>query len=128
MKTLAKTFFFVAAIILLAVGVFPVAAQVATLNPTDCTTLGLNCPGGTGAKPLFNFISKIVNWFLGFVGLLAAIMLIWGGIKYIISLGDEQEAETAKKLILYAIIGLLVIGIAAAVVNFVLFAINNASK
>lgn len=125
MKRLLHTILFVVAVSMLAVIIFPVSAQIATIDPKNCTDLGLNCPGGQGSKPLIDFISKIVNWFLGLVGLLAAIVLIWGGIKYIISLGDEDSAAEAKKLILYAIVGLIVIGLAAVLVNFVIDVIDK---
>lgn len=66
------------------------------------------------------FITAGLKIVLAFVAILAVAVLIWGGIKYIISLGDEDSAAEAKKLILYAIIGLLIIGAAALVVNLVI--------
>lgn len=125
MKKLFQTILFVVTVSALAVVVFPAAAQIATVDPGK---LGLPAPAGAGVDPLVTFISKIVNWFLGLVGLLAALVLIWGGLKYIISLGDEDQAAEAKRLILYAVIGLLVIGLSAALVNFVIFVIGAAGK
>lgn len=65
-------------------------------------------------------ISKIINAVLGLVSAIAVIALIYGGIKYITSLGNEDEAAKAKRVILYAIIGLIVIALSAVIVNFVL--------
>jgi hypothetical protein len=47
----------------------------------------------------------------------ATVALIYGGYKYIMSTGDEAEAKKAKRIVLYAIVGLLVIAISGTVVN-----------
>lgn len=74
---------------------------------------------GTASSDLVTAIINIVNWFLILAALAAAVFIIYGGVKYIISLGDEEAATEAKNIILYAVIGLVVIGLAAAIVNFV---------
>ncbi len=61
----------------------------------------------------------MLNVFLSLVGIIAVVFLVWGGIQYITSAGEESKIEHAKKTITYAIIGLLVIGLAVVVVNFV---------
>ena len=58
--------------------------------------------------------------------LAAAIFLIIGGARYIGSQGDEDAAAEAKNTILYAIIGLIVIGLAAVIVNFFVSALQSA--
>ncbi len=65
-------------------------------------------------------ILQVVNWFLMIVGVLALVFLIYGGFLYITSHGDENQVEQAKKVILFAVIGIVVIGIAASIVNFVI--------
>jgi hypothetical protein len=47
-------------------------------------------------------------------------MLIIGGIRYVISSGDQNQVTAAKNTILYAIVGIVVAILAFAVVNFVL--------
>lgn len=83
---------------------------------------------GTARGDLIIAITRIVNFVLILAALIAAIYLIIGGVRYIISQGDEGAAETAKNTILYAIIGLVVIGLSAVIVNFVVRAINAASN
>ena len=51
---------------------------------------------------------------------MAVIAIIYGGVKYITSAGDEKNAEQAEHIILYAIIGLIVISLAVVIVNFTL--------
>lgn len=71
----------------------------------------------TTAEPQ-SVIVSVVNWALWFVGILAVIMLIWGGIRYATSAGDSNKVTAAKNTILYAIIGLVVALFAYAIVNF----------
>jgi len=55
-------------------------------------------------------ILKIVNYMLGLVAVLALAAMVWGSLMYILSLGDENRTEKAKRIILYAIIGVLLAG------------------
>lgn len=71
-------------------------------------------------KDLPTSLKTIVRVILSFVSTVAVIVLIYAGIKYITSLGDEKKAEEAKHAILYAIIGLIVIALSAVIVNLVL--------
>lgn len=80
---------------------------------------------GTAQSPLPDAVIRIVNLLLTIAALAAAIFLIIGGIRYIASQGDEDATEKAKNTILYAIIGLIVIGLAAAIVNFVVGSISG---
>ena len=63
---------------------------------------------------------QITNTILYAVGIIAVIMLIWGGVRYIISGGDSKKVTDAKNTILYAILGLVVALLSYAIVNFVL--------
>ena len=53
------------------------------------------------------------------VGVVAVIMIIIGGLKYITSSGDSNNVSSAKNTILYAIIGLVVVVLAQVIVRFV---------
>ncbi len=64
-------------------------------------------------------ILNATNWILGFVGMIAVLMIIWGGVTYLTSAGDEDKAKTGKKTLSYAIIGLVVAGIAYAIVDVI---------
>lgn len=53
-------------------------------------------------------------------GVAAVILIIVGGIQYVISSGDSTNVQNAKNTILYAIIGLIVALLAQAIIAFVL--------
>lgn len=71
--------------------------------------------------------TRITNTVLYIVGIISVIMLIWGGLRYIMSGGDSKKITDAKNTILYAIIGLIIAILAFAIVNFVLNTISSAS-
>lgn len=83
----------------------------------------VNPPAGTAQSDLGTALFSLVNIFLILVGVVATIILIYGGVQYIISRGDDGAVEKAKNTILYSVIGIIVIGLAAAIVNFVIRAI-----
>ncbi len=66
---------------------------------------------------------QVTNTILYFVGIIAVIMLIWGGIRYVVSGGDAKKVTDAKNTILYAIIGLIISFLAYAIVQFVIDAL-----
>lgn len=66
---------------------------------------------------------QITNTILFIVGVIAVIMLIIGGIKYVISGGDSKKVTDAKNTVLYAIIGMVIAVFSYAIVTFVLSAL-----
>ncbi len=76
-----------------------------------------NVPSGlTESTDLAGILMNITNYILGFITIVAVLMLIWGGIQYLTAAGDEAMVESAKHTITYAIIGLVIVGISYAVV------------
>ena len=68
---------------------------------------------------------QITNTILYIVGVIAVIVLIIGGIRYLISGGDSKKVTDAKNTVLYAIIGLIIALLSFAIVNFVISALPN---
>ena len=71
---------------------------------------------------------QVTNTILYIVGIIAVIMLIIGGIRYVISGGDAKKVTDAKNTVLYAIIGLIIAFLAFAIVNFVITALPGSAK
>lgn len=68
---------------------------------------------------------QITNTVLYIVGIIAVIMLIIGGVKYLVSGGDSKKVTDAKNTVLYAIIGLIIALLSYAIVNFVVSALPS---
>jgi hypothetical protein len=107
-------------------------------NAANCTntiaggaSAGANCAQGTDQKAdLFgaNGIFRIVtNVLLFIIGAIAVIMLIIGGIRYVVSGGDSSAVTSAKNTILYAVVGIVVALLAYALVNFVIGSFDAAA-
>lgn len=73
-----------------------------------------------GETGLRGIVLKIVNFFLTFLGLLAVVMVIYGGFLYVSSAGNEESVGKAKKILLYAGLGIIVIIVSFALVNTIL--------
>jgi hypothetical protein len=52
------------------------------------------------------------------------IAIIWGGISYIISIGDESKVKKAKTIITMAVVGLVVVILAMTIINVVTHALG----
>ena len=72
-----------------------------------------------------DFFISIFNKVFFWSGIVAVIMVIYGGIQYITSTGNPAGTAKAKTTILYSIIGLLVVILAAAIINVVVGAMPD---
>lgn len=77
---------------------------------------------------LTSIVKVIINVIIYVVGLLAVVMIIYGGVKYTISAGDPGKVKSAKDTIMYGIIGLVIAVLAFAIVNFVLSSILSGTS
>lgn len=77
----------------------------------------LNIPQKEATTAEFN---NIINFVLSVAGVVAVIVLVVAGIQYSVSAGDPQAAARAKNAIIYAVIGLVVIGSAFTITNFIM--------
>ena len=62
-------------------------------------------------------IERLTNWLAGIVIAIGILAIIWAGISYVSSGGDAEQATTAKKIVKYALLGIIVAGVAWALVN-----------
>ncbi len=65
-------------------------------------------------------LMHVLNWALALIGLVTLVYLIVAGIQYIIAAGNEGNQAAAKKAIQSAIIGLILVVLAATLVNTLL--------
>jgi cytochrome bd-type quinol oxidase subunit 2 len=109
----------------------PAFAAVTTKNLQDSLCTGSNvqlggtnttgCDGASNGNGKINdLLSQIVNIFSAIVGVIAVIMIIVGGLRYITSGGDSGKVGSAKNTLIYAIIGLVVVALAQVIVHFVI--------
>lgn len=88
-----------------------------------------DCPDPTycGNYELNDFMLLAVNiarWILGIVGSLSLVMFIYGGFMFLISGGSADSVQKAKKIILAAVIGLIIVFCSWLIIRFVLKTLN----
>ena len=114
----------VLAVSALAVGAVLFIAPVSVEAFNSTVQSGVNAARGTDVPSTLlgdgGALTTIVNALLFIIGFLSVIMLIFGGLRYIISGGNAAAVTTAKNTILYAIVGLIIAIFAYAIVNFVI--------
>lgn len=86
-----------------------------------------NIPGPTAAdeSSIRQVILNVLNFVLNFLALVAVVVIVIAGIRLIISQGEEEPREKAKKTIIYVVAGLIVILLAKVIVNFATNVFNN---
>lgn len=89
-------------------------------NPSANPPTQGSCTNGRAGGTLDGFMKNIVNVLLFVIGAVAVIMIVIGGLRYVMSNGESSAITGAKNTILYAVIGLVVALLAYAIVNFVL--------
>lgn len=67
-----------------------------------------------------NDFTHILNIVFAMVGALAFLMIVIGGFRYVISSGEPDKVSASKRMIVYSAVGIVVVSLAATIVNFVL--------
>jgi len=65
-------------------------------------------PGTQGNQTIGTFVVTLINWFLGILGVVFIVIVLYAGFKYMRS-GNAQGTQEATSLITNAIIGLIII-------------------
>lgn len=67
-----------------------------------------------------SILTKVVNLLSLLIGIVAVIVIIITGIRFILSGGDPTKVASARSTILYALVGLVVAALAQSIIIFVL--------
>lgn len=70
-------------------------------------------------------IEQVIRDVLTFLALIAVVVIVIAGIRLVVSGGDEGQKDGAKKMIIYAVVGLLIIILARVLVDFVITTITG---
>jgi len=75
--------------------------------------------------PLVTVIGNVIKWVLGFLGLIATIIIIIGGFQWMSSGGNQEKIDKAKKLMINGLIGLIIVVLAYSISWFIIRAIEE---
>ncbi len=77
-----------------------------------CTDMGNNDLG--------HRFDGIINAIIAIIGIVAVVGMIYGGVQYMTAQGDTAKMQTAKRTVMYCAIGLAIVILSAAIVNWVI--------
>jgi amino acid transporter len=104
-------------------------ASLPTLALAQDLSLGLEYGSATGlgSGDLRAIITSFIQVLLGFLGLIAVIIILVGGFKWMTAMGNEDTVDKAKDLIKAGVIGLVIVLAAYAIATFVINTIVTAT-
>ncbi|MFH1430818.1 MAG: hypothetical protein ABIG71_04890 [Candidatus Uhrbacteria bacterium] len=119
--------------------VHPVSAQIPAANNAPAgETAGAAAQGGLNTtataggllvkSDLTVIIGKVIQAAISLVGVIFLILMIYGGIRWMTAQGSSEIVKKAKDTITAAIIGIVIVGLAFALTNFILKALIEATK
>lgn len=82
---------------------------------------------GLGNEDPRTMAAAVINILLGFLGIIAVVIILFGGFRWMTAAGNEDQVSTAKKMIGAGVIGLIIILMAFGIAQFVLNALYNAT-
>lgn len=103
--------------------VMPVMAQINDPFGTDAIGNELIL----GSKDIRTTVGAIINVALGFLGVVAVVIILIGGFKYMTAGGAQEKIDNARKYIISGIIGLVIILSAYAITTFVISRLMEAT-
>ncbi len=72
--------------------------------------------------------ANVIRYILGFLGILAVVIILYAGFKWMTSGGSEEKVGESKKMLIAGVIGLVIILSAYALADFVITQIFNAAN
>lgn len=131
LRTLSKTIASIAAGLLIALPFTPIApafVQIVQAAPGDSGALTTDDflktdfvdSTGLGEADLQETIGNLIRVALGFLGVFAVCIVLWGGFKWMTAGGNDEKVSEAKRLLIAGLIGIAIILSAYAIVEFVI--------
>jgi len=101
---------------------------LAAANTASAVDWGLGYAAniGLGTQEIRTVAANVINVLLGILGILALIIVLYGGFRWMTAAGNEENIAAAKKTIGAGLVGLIIIFFAYAIVLFVFNVVGNA--
>jgi type IV secretory pathway VirB2 component (pilin) len=127
MKKITK---YLISLAILSLLVLPFLTLPALAQPNDVYGInnvnnGLNNSLPGAGTDLRTVAARIINFVLGFLGIIAVVIILFGGFKWMTAAGNEDKVAEARKLLVAGVIGLVIILAAWAISTFVIGAVYN---
>ena len=85
-------------------------------------------PAGSTTNDLRTVVVNVIKFVLSFLGILAVVIVLYAGFKWMLSGGSEDKVSEAKKMLIAGLIGLVIVLLSYAIADFVLTQVFNAAN
>jgi heme/copper-type cytochrome/quinol oxidase subunit 2 len=123
MKKLFKNIIVITMVVFLLAPVLAIPASAQNLGIEFASNLGLQNSAQSDPRDM---AVDIVKYLMTFLGIIAVVVILLGGFKWMTAAGNEDKVAEAKKLIIAGVIGLIIILASFAIVQFVVSITGNA--
>jgi hypothetical protein len=111
---------------LAAISLLPAVSTVHAVDLND--QLGQVATGaGIEQKPLVETIGSLISVFLGILGIIFLVLVLYAGFTWMTAAGDEKKIASAKSILISAVVGLVVLLSAYAISSFVIESLSTAT-
>lgn len=127
MKNISKHLIAFAIISLLVLPVFALPALAQTEANFGLNEVNTGLDGSLSNGDPREMVGRIINFALGFLGVIAVALILFGGFKWMTAAGNEDKVSEAKKLLGAGVIGLVIILAAWSIASFIINALYSAT-
>src|SRR5512147_2173969 len=124
-KTLIKGLVSATMVATMALPMLAMAQSSVTANELLPQEIGTNI--GTGTTDIRITIARIIRTAMSLLGIIAVLIILYGGFKWMTAAGSDEAVGDAKKIITAGIIGLIIILTAYAIASFVINSLVTAT-
>lgn len=114
-KTKNKIFEKIIIAVIIFVSFFPLLTFGQSIVPENVSGVVIPDTGQGNPQTITQIVTNFMRWILGIFGMLAVIAFVIAGILYITSAGNQEQAQKAKRAMVYSIVG-VVVGLMGVVV------------
>lgn len=83
--------------------------------------------GGSDENSLENTIGNLIRTVIQFLGIVAVVIVLYGGFRWMTASGNDEKVAQAKKILIAGLIGLAIVLLSLAITNFAISSILDAS-
>lgn len=83
--------------------------------------------GGSDENSLENTIGNLIRTVIQFLGIVAVVIVLYGGFRWMTASGNDEKVAQAKKILIAGLIGLAIVLMSLAITNFAIRSILSAS-
>lgn len=125
-KTFIKGLVSATMVATMALPMLAMAQSSVTANELLPQEIGTNI--GTGTTDIRITIARIIRTAMSLLGIIAVLIILYGGFKWMTAAGSDEAVGDAKKIITAGIIGLVIILTAYAIASFVINSLVTATS